>query len=94
MKLENKTIYLISNEAWGPLWYSKHNYAVALSKQNTVVFIDPAPKYQIRNLFSANIELKKIKEDLFVLSYANVFPANQKFALLFWLNEFFVFRRI
>jgi hypothetical protein len=45
-------------------------------------------------LFSANIELKKIKEDLFVLSYANVFPANQKFALLFWLNEFFVFRRI
>jgi glycosyltransferase involved in cell wall biosynthesis len=37
----NKSILLISPERWDHLFISKHHYAIALAKQNTVFFLNP-----------------------------------------------------
>lgn len=94
MKLRGKTIHIVSNEPWGEIWYSKHNYAIALSMHNNVVFLDPPPKYSIKNLFRTPLSLIEISENLFLLKYYNVFPSNQKFAFLFWINERIISKRI
>ena len=42
IELNNKTILIISPEAWGQSFVSKHHYAVALAKRgNTVFFLNP-----------------------------------------------------
>lgn len=39
--LRNKTILIISPEAWSHIFVSKHHYAQELAKQNRVVFLNP-----------------------------------------------------
>ena len=39
--LRNKTILIISPEAWGTIRLSKHHYATELAKNNTVYFLNP-----------------------------------------------------
>ncbi len=73
IELKNKIIVVIANEAWGDVWYSKHNYANELSKNNTVVFINPSPPWKIKNVYKGP-ELIKIQENLFVLNYSNYLP--------------------
>ena len=83
--LTNKNIVLVSNEPWGDVWYSKHNYANELSKNNTVVFINPVSGWRFINLFKFNVSFTKITERFFVLSYSNVLPIRHKY--LFNLNN-------
>jgi hypothetical protein len=92
MKLENKNILLISNEPWGDIWFSKHNYAFELSKKNIVYFVNPAPRWNFFNIFKQNIKTKNYTEQLIVLNYFNYLPAFNIF--LFRLNNYFVSRKI
>lgn len=94
MKLEGQTILIVSNEAWGTIWYSKHNYAYELSKKNTVYFINPTAKWCIWNIFKNKIQSEKISPNLNVVSYNNALPANEKRALIFRLNEWIVSKRL
>lgn len=94
MNLQNQTILIISNEAWGPTWYSKHNYANELSKKNTVYFIDPPKKWKIINIFRNNVSAKTIKKNLYLLSYANILPASGTCKLFFKINEKINFRKL
>ena len=55
MKSNGQTIFIISNEHWGPVWYSKHHYANELSASNIVYFINPPSKWKFTNLFSFGI---------------------------------------
>ncbi len=41
MKLLHKSILIISPESWGPNHVSKHHYALELSKNNQVYFLNP-----------------------------------------------------
>lgn len=88
MKLEKQNILVISNEPWGDVWYSKHNYAYELSKKNKVIFVNPVGKWKIKNLFSNKIATEEYSESLIVLNYQNYIPALN--FLLFRLNNFFV----
>lgn len=92
--LINKTILIVSNEPWGEMWYSKHNYAEALSKNNSVIFVDPTEKYNFSGIFYSKFKLQQVKENLFVLKYKNALPSNQKRAMLFWVNEHIMGKRI
>ncbi|HQW06053.1 MAG: hypothetical protein IPH05_07890 [Flavobacteriales bacterium] len=74
MRLTGKHIIITSNEAWGDVWYSKHNYAYELSKQNEVLFIDPPERWTPRNLGRPEIGIRNISESLRVLSYTNSLP--------------------
>lgn len=63
MILENKTILLISPEAWGQNFVSKHHYALELSKFNMVYFLNPP---------SSGFSVKKINPNLIILDYKNI----------------------
>lgn len=84
-QLKNKTILITSNEEWGDIWFSKHNYAYELSKNNKVIFFNPVHKWSIKNFFTNKVVIKEIKENLFVLNYNNRLPLRS--GLLFKLNE-------
>jgi len=76
MKLENRNIIIISNEAWGDIWYSKHNYAFELAKKNNVYFLNPPRPFSLPNIFSAPIKEIKVSGNLTVLEYPNVLPVS------------------
>jgi len=67
LKLSNKIILIISPDAWGKYFLSKHHYALQLSEKNTVYFLNHANH---KNGFSIN----KIKENLFVVDYKTIIP--------------------
>lgn len=85
IKLENQEIILTSNEPWGEVWYSKHNYAYELSKRNKVFFINPVSKWTLRGLFSSGISIHDISGSLSVVDYNNFLPVRG--FLFFFLNE-------
>ena len=61
MKLTNKTILLISPEAWGSNFVSKHHYATTLAvRGNRIFFLNPPGK---------RFGIKNIDKNLFVLDY-------------------------
>lgn len=72
--IKGKNIIIVSNEAWGDIWYSKHHYAYELNKTNQVLFIDPPRKWSFWNLFKHRISKRNIYSNLTVISYTNFLP--------------------
>lgn len=76
MILKNQNILVISNERWGDIWYSKHNYAYELSKMgNKVFFINSPDPYQIKHFFHNPITVEPYNENLSIVKYHNRLPA-------------------
>lgn len=92
MELKGLNILIASNEPWGDVWFSKHNYANELSKQNRVVFIDPTPRWQLQNVLGPEVSLVQVQEGLSVLRYRNVLPSVNDGA--FRLNNTLISRAI
>lgn len=68
----DKNILLISQQEWGKMYISKHNYAIELAKRgNTVFFLNP-PKYNLNRKVEI-IKHEKIK-NLHIVSYKPLFP--------------------
>ncbi|WP_109831569.1 glycosyltransferase family protein [Reichenbachiella versicolor] len=57
MLLTGKNILIISPEAWGVNYVSKHHYSVELSKKNNVFFLNPPSDRFERNEISSNLEI-------------------------------------
>lgn len=93
LKLENQTIIIISNEPWGDMWYSKHNWANELSKKNNVFFINPPEKWRPTNLLSSNITITDYTESLSIIDYNNRLPFTRS-ELIYQVNEFFISKSI
>ena len=93
MKLENQNILIVSNEPWGDVWYSKHNWAYELSKKNRVVFINPPKPWVFKNLFSTKISTSNYSSTLTILNYTNRFPLT-RFEFLFNINELLISQTI
>tara|TARA_Y100001954_G_scaffold57286_1_gene61740 strand:+ start:35 stop:1207 length:1173 start_codon:yes stop_codon:yes gene_type:complete len=72
--LQNKTIVITSNEPWGDIWYTKHNYAAELSKKNKVYFVNPPNSWKIGIRQGYGIKENIITDNLSVLSYNNYLP--------------------
>lgn len=85
MDLRNKTILLISSEAWGNIYVSKHNYAIALAERgNRVYFLNPVSSSLKRG--EIRCERSGVNENLFIITYNAVFPWSVKFHLP-WLFD-------
>lgn len=69
MELKNKKIVLLSPQDWGELFLSKHHYAVELSKNNLVYFINSSGKRNLRKL----AVLRKVNENLIIVDYFNFY---------------------
>jgi len=72
--MKNKTILLISPEAWGTNFVSKHHYANYLAKHNTVYFLNPVLGSIVNPFGNVNAEIKPIKDNLFQVNYQNLLP--------------------
>lgn len=67
MKFVNKNILIISPERWGVNRVSKHNYAIALARNNRVYFLNPPSK--VRGI----IAVPSGHENITVLDYKSTF---------------------
>ncbi len=92
MQIRDKNVLIISNEAWGPVWFSKHNYAHELSRNNHVIFVDPPAPWRPRNLFGSAPVIVPVSHSLSVLRYRNRLPVLNKW--FYRLNEQLVARRM
>lgn len=92
MNLSGKNILIVSNEAWGDVWFSKHNYAHELSRNNRVVFVDPPGPWKPRNLLGCSPSLSPVSGTLSILRYRNRLPVLNKW--FYQLNERLVAHRI
>jgi hypothetical protein len=92
MPIRNKQIVIASNEGWGDIWYSKHNYAFELSRTNEVIFLNPCTRWRLKNLWSFNTSFQSISPGLQVMTYTNILPALNSW--LFFLNNKLVSKKI
>ena len=90
MKLINQNILIISNEKWGKMWYSKHNYANELSKNNNVYFLNPPQPFKPLNIFKKNITTYKVTNKLTIIEYKNILPPS---VLSLWkMNDYLILK--
>lgn len=87
MTLNNKLIFIVSNEPWGDVWFSKHNWAYELSKSNEVYFINSPGKWSFFNLFKKRLRVIPYSKSLNIVTIINAFPAKTK--LLKKINNYF-----
>lgn len=88
MVLTNKVILVISSEAWGKIFISKHHYAATLANLgNTVYFLNPID-YTLR-VGEIKIESSSTNKDLFIIRYRPFFPWIFKFHAK-WLFEILI----
>jgi glycosyltransferase involved in cell wall biosynthesis len=90
MEFRNLSIIVISNEAWGDMWYSKHHYAMELRQHNEVFFVDPPPSWRPQNLFFNRASIKKVADNLYIVSYRNYLPFTVRSRILYRLNNIMV----
>ena len=92
-KLENQVILIISNEPWGDIWYSKHNWAYELSKKNRVFFINAPKRWKLKDLFCKTLNINEYSDTLKIIDYNNRLPFT-RFELIYNLNELIISKSI
>jgi len=82
MNLKSKTILVISPQAWGPMFISKHHYALELAKKgNTVFFLNPPNQGKGKKSF-IRVETSGVDKNLFLVYHQLWFPFSLKFHAL------------
>jgi hypothetical protein len=77
--LKNKTILILSPQAWGKMFLAKHHYALELAKRgNKVYFLNPPDQESTR--FRDAVDVKQIDgNQLFLIEHQLFFPYWLKF---------------
>lgn len=82
--LSNKTILILSPQAWGKMYISKHHYAIELAKRgNKVYFLNPPEQGEKSVKKSIEVKPSGIQNSLFFIEHRLFFPYSLKFRLLF-----------
>jgi hypothetical protein len=77
--LQNKTILIVSPQAWGKMFISKHHYAIELAKYgNTVYFLNPPIERKDLDK-KIRIEACDTQKGLYLVHHRLSFPYNIKF---------------
>jgi hypothetical protein len=78
--LQGKTILLISPQAWGRMFISKHHYAIELARQGSqVYFLNPPDEKKGKRARRICIEPSGVHENLFIIYHRLSFPYDLKF---------------
>ena len=92
--LRNKTILIVSPQAWGKMLVSKHHYAIELAKRgNTVFFLNPPDQSNHHREYPIVIMSSGVHANLFLIEHALFFPYLLKFRALpvfHWLMQFHI----
>src|SRR6185312_573937 len=79
MQLTKKVILIISQQDWGPMFISKHHYAIELAKKGNCVYFLNGP-HQGNRLKIGEINIKKIENlSLYIINHRFFFPYKVKF---------------
>jgi hypothetical protein len=96
MPLKNKTILIISPQAWGHMYLSKHHYAITLAKLgNTVYFLNPPELENAKQAGEIEISTSYTHHNLFLINHRLRFPFLLKFhaiSFFHWLMGFHIKR--
>ncbi len=88
-ELRNKTILILSPQAWGKMFLSKHHYAIELAKRgNRVYFLNPPVQQNDMLTKSILIEPIQAYSNLFLIQHRLFFPYILKFK---WIGAFHFF---
>lgn len=71
---KDSPVLIVSNEGWDGPRYSKHRYAIALSRRRDVYFIDPAAQWRPIHFLRTRVRSRRTPEGITVLSYNNAIP--------------------
>jgi glycosyltransferase involved in cell wall biosynthesis len=92
--LKNKTILIISPQAWGKMFVSKHHYAIELAKRgNKVYFLNPPDQVKIDRVEPIEIKASSVYSSLYFVEHSLFFPYRLKFRALpifHWLMRFHI----
>jgi hypothetical protein len=78
--LSGKTILMISPQAWGKMFVSKHHYAVELAKNGALVyFLNPPDQENWQPGGEINIQRSEQQDNLFLIDHRLSFSYNIKF---------------
>lgn len=96
--LKNKTILILSPQAWGKMFISKHHYAIELAKRgNTVYFLNPPDQQKTERKEAIEIRPSDIHTNLFLIEHKLFFPYLLKFkaiSVFHWLMRFHIRRLV
>jgi len=80
MRFENKTILIISPQAWGQMFISKHHYAITLANMgNRVYFLNPPEQHSKKRPGQIDISRSSTHHNLLLIEHALNFPFILKF---------------
>ena len=84
MNLKNKTILIISPQAWGNMFLAKHHYAIELAKYgNEVYFLNPPSKSKVKS--GVEIVKSNVVDSLYLINHSLSFSYKIKFK---WIGLF------
>jgi glycosyltransferase involved in cell wall biosynthesis len=93
MQLRNKTIIILSPQAWGQMFLSKHHYAITLARQGNKVFFLNPPK-QGRLGLAGDIKIAPSNhQNLFIVEHTIGFPSILRFhriSLFHWFMKYHI----
>ncbi len=93
-ELRNKTILILSPQAWGKMFLSKHHYAIELAKRgNKVFFLNPPDQTSAKRKQAVEIKASGIHPNLWMIEHQLFFPYVLKFkavGIFHWLMGFHV----
>ena len=93
--MHDKTILILSPQAWGTMFLSKHHYALALAKRgNRVYFLNPPTVRSVQSSVQA-ITRRQVEQGLYVIDHVLFFPYRLKFHFMpvfHWFMRFQVKR--
>ena len=94
--LKDHIIILTSDEPYSKMWHTQLIYTEFLSKNNTVFYINPPKKWNLKNLFMPSFNDIKENNNLIVINYINRLPVFFKPFNVFneFVNEYNVSRKI
>ncbi|MFM9840730.1 MAG: hypothetical protein ACKVOQ_20860 [Cyclobacteriaceae bacterium] len=92
--LKNKTILILSPQAWGKMFVSKHHYAIELAKRgNKVYFLNPPDQVKVDRAEPVEIKASNAHPNLYLIEHKLFFPYRLKFRALpvfHWLMRFHI----
>jgi hypothetical protein len=77
--LKDKTILIVSPQAWGKMFISKHHYAIELAKGGNKVYFLTPPNEAHQSSADVAITPLPAQENLYIVTHSLYFPYNLRF---------------
>ena len=74
-ELKDFLIIVTSDEPYSKMWHTQLIYTEFLSKDHTVIYINPPRSWTLKNIFKSSLKTKRESKNLTIYNYINKLPA-------------------